>query len=179
MNLARCPQCNAALPHGAPWCSLCHADLRPPPPEPVPEPEAATPELDGPDSDAHDLVPALPVPAAVRGGRHRRGAPVPVPATAGANYTVPDTAAPDPAKLVERSALLVAEAPKGEDGNPDIELLASALIAQLESSEAQRTALPAWDRVPGGKWTVLAGGMVALTLVLVGLSAVLGVIFVR
>ena len=104
---------------------------------------------------------------------------MPASAAAGAHHTVLDSSAPDPAALVQRSQLLVAEAPKREDGNPDIELLASALIAELESSEAKRTALPAWDRVPGGKWTVLAGGMVALTLVLVGLSAVLGAIFVR
>lgn len=141
----------------------------------------ATPELDSADAAALD---ALPAPAPVRGGRHRRGAPLPAPAAAGTHQSLPDGTAPegatpDPAALVERSALLVAEAPKGQDGNPDIELLASALIAELESSEAKRTALPAWDRVPGGKWTVLAGGMVALTLVLVGLSAVLGAIFVR
>jgi ribosomal protein L40E len=171
-NLARCPQCNAALPHGAPWCSLCHADLRPPPPEP----EVAAAEVD---ADVLDPEAALPVPAPVRGGRHRRGAPVPAPSAGTSRLAVPDSVTPDPAALVERSALLVAETPKGEDGNPDIELLASALLAELEASEAKRTGLPAWDRVPGGKWTVLAGGMVALTLVLVGLSAVLGAIFVR
>jgi hypothetical protein len=26
---ARCPSCGAAVPDGAPWCSLCFADLRP------------------------------------------------------------------------------------------------------------------------------------------------------
>ena len=33
----RCPHCRAAVRPGAPWCTLCHADLRPPPP-PAPEP---------------------------------------------------------------------------------------------------------------------------------------------
>jgi hypothetical protein len=35
----RCPQCGAAVRPGAPFCTLCHADLRPPKPEPEPEPE--------------------------------------------------------------------------------------------------------------------------------------------
>ncbi len=34
----RCPHCRAAVRPGAPWCTLCHADLRPPPPAPEPEP---------------------------------------------------------------------------------------------------------------------------------------------
>lgn len=36
---ARCPHCRASVRPGAPWCTLCHADLRPPPPAPAPEPE--------------------------------------------------------------------------------------------------------------------------------------------
>jgi hypothetical protein len=32
----RCPHCRAAVRPGAPWCTLCHADLRPPPPAPEP-----------------------------------------------------------------------------------------------------------------------------------------------
>ena len=35
---ARCPHCRAAVRPGAPWCTLCHADLRPAPPEPEPAP---------------------------------------------------------------------------------------------------------------------------------------------
>lgn len=37
-STTRCPHCRAAVRPGAPWCSLCHADLRPPPPAPEPEP---------------------------------------------------------------------------------------------------------------------------------------------
>lgn len=33
----RCPHCRASVRPGAPWCTLCHADLRPAP-EPAPEP---------------------------------------------------------------------------------------------------------------------------------------------
>ena len=39
--LTACPACGAALRPGAPWCTLCYADLRPTPePEPVPTIEA-------------------------------------------------------------------------------------------------------------------------------------------
>ena len=37
----RCPHCRASVRPGAPWCTLCHADLRPPPP--APEPVVAVP----------------------------------------------------------------------------------------------------------------------------------------
>ena len=50
MTTVRCPACAAAVPIGAPWCTLCFADLRPAPqpppaveatPEPAPEHELA------------------------------------------------------------------------------------------------------------------------------------------
>jgi len=37
-SATRCPHCRAAARPGAPWCTLCHADLRPPPPAPSPAP---------------------------------------------------------------------------------------------------------------------------------------------
>lgn len=40
---SRCPHCRAAVRPGAPWCTLCHADLRPPPPEPVRAPVLTVP----------------------------------------------------------------------------------------------------------------------------------------
>lgn len=36
MTPDRCPSCGAAVPGGAPWCTLCFADLRPRPVEPEP-----------------------------------------------------------------------------------------------------------------------------------------------
>ncbi len=45
MSRSRCLACGAAVRDGAPWCLLCHSDLRPPPecePEPVDGP------IDGP-----------------------------------------------------------------------------------------------------------------------------------
>jgi len=39
VTTARCPACGASVALGAPWCTLCYADLRPPMPETRPEPE--------------------------------------------------------------------------------------------------------------------------------------------
>lgn len=54
MSASQCPACRAAVPTGAPWCLLCHLDLRPAP-EPV-------------------SVPAQPAPAGC-GPRHGTAAP--------------------------------------------------------------------------------------------------------
>lgn len=35
MTTDRCPACSAAVTPGAPWCTLCYADLRPAPVAPV------------------------------------------------------------------------------------------------------------------------------------------------
>jgi hypothetical protein len=64
----RCPHCRAAVRPGAPWCTLCHADLRPPP---APEP-----------------APLLVIPPTAS-----YGAPAPDPLTAPAVAPVPDATA--------------------------------------------------------------------------------------
>jgi hypothetical protein len=49
---SRCPSCAATLREGAPWCTLCFADLRPapaPPPVDLPVPTAAAYGLPAPD----------------------------------------------------------------------------------------------------------------------------------
>ena len=43
---SRCPQCGALLRGDAAWCTLCHADLRPPPPAPEPAPAEPVVVLD-------------------------------------------------------------------------------------------------------------------------------------
>jgi hypothetical protein len=60
MSASRCPACGAALRPDAPWCLLCHRDLRPAP-EPAPEP-ASVLELD-PEPEPEPL----PEPAAEPG----------------------------------------------------------------------------------------------------------------
>lgn len=62
----RCPSCAATLRPGAPWCTLCYADLRPAPePEPVPvlapEPVPPTPP---------PLLVAPPTPAGTPSAPH-------------------------------------------------------------------------------------------------------------
>lgn len=81
---ARCPRCSAALRPGAPWCTLCYADLRPPPepvqqlepvhppgplqaaePVPVPTYDPLTDPLPGARTGAVDLLAPAPVAPSV------------------------------------------------------------------------------------------------------------------
>lgn len=56
----RCPHCRASVRPGAPWCTLCHADLRPAPePPPTPPPPVVT-RLDPLTAPAREL--GLPGP---------------------------------------------------------------------------------------------------------------------
>ena len=67
MTATRCPACDAALPEGAPWCTLCFTDLRPPEPEPqpelAPEPEFVPEAAFAPEPALAELV-AVPAAAA-------------------------------------------------------------------------------------------------------------------
>jgi hypothetical protein len=72
----RCPQCSAHTSPGADWCTLCFADLRPPPPvEELPEPP---PPLDLPSVEsASGLEEAADSPVEPGGsgnGKHARAA---------------------------------------------------------------------------------------------------------
>jgi hypothetical protein len=62
----RCPSCRAAVRPGAPWCTLCHADLRP---APEPQPEPARPALSVPPtaSYAEPALDPLTAPAVALG----------------------------------------------------------------------------------------------------------------
>ena len=42
---SRCPHCRASVRPGAPWCTLCHADLRPAPEPVAEEPPAPVPPV--------------------------------------------------------------------------------------------------------------------------------------
>jgi hypothetical protein len=64
VTTARCPACGASVAPGAPWCTLCYADLRPAPepaPQPAPEPQPAM--AGGPAYDALGVLPPAPLPA--------------------------------------------------------------------------------------------------------------------
>lgn len=73
---SRCPHCRASVRPGAPWCTLCHADLRP-----APEPVAAVAEPVAPVAPAVRPVDPLTAPAAALG----------LPAPPGAEPTWPCT----------------------------------------------------------------------------------------
>jgi hypothetical protein len=65
--LTSCPQCNGAVRAGAPWCTQCWADLRPPPPAAAPaEPVALVPGQ--PLALGQDLTGASAVSPAPRSG---------------------------------------------------------------------------------------------------------------
>ena len=49
----RCPSCAATLRPGAPWCTLCYTDLRPPAPVPPPAAPPTGPPPTGPPNAPH------------------------------------------------------------------------------------------------------------------------------
>jgi hypothetical protein len=73
----RCPRCSAHASPGADWCTLCFADLRPPPPvEPTPEPlPAVEPPTAESDSGIDGKVDTPAEPARSGNGKHARSAP--------------------------------------------------------------------------------------------------------
>ena len=65
MTTARCPACGASVLDGAPWCTLCYADLRAPAPAAAPQAAAHQP-VQQPVQPAASAGPAtLPVSGAV------------------------------------------------------------------------------------------------------------------
>lgn len=62
----RCPKCGAALRPDAPWCTLCYADLRPPPVTEVTDVTAAAPlEPDPLSAPLRVVAPEVGAPAPV------------------------------------------------------------------------------------------------------------------
>jgi hypothetical protein len=90
----RCPFCSARLKSGAEWCSLCLADLRPPPSLPPASPQAPPPPEPPP-----------------RGGRHAKRDDV-SPGD-GATAAVERLSGPDRESVEAMFALLAAEQSDG------------------------------------------------------------------
>ena len=63
MTTDRCPACSAAVSPGAPWCTLCYADLRPREPEAV-EPQPVAVGASAPAASAAFTSPVEPVAVA-------------------------------------------------------------------------------------------------------------------
>jgi hypothetical protein len=161
--VSRCPRCQAAVPSGAAWCSLCHRDLRP-------EPVASVPPGSGTTDLARGEAPAAG--ASARRGRHARPDDDHVgtasepgrPGTAGRHSTAA-------LGLLEGVAVPRAE----EAGDEEVEAYADAMLTRLRVADpAPRLADP--GSFPGGRWGLAAVAMIGMTLVLLALGAVAGAV---
>ena len=145
----RCPFCSARLKSGAEWCSLCLADLRPPPPVPEPLPSPLAVPLAVP----AEALPAGAEVAPVRRGRHAK--------SDGAEASTGDSTAP------------AHERQPGPDG-VSVEAMFALLAAEQSDSLGSWSKK---FSTPGAKVALMAGGgatvMVVLLLVFLVVGALL------
>ncbi|MCA0328401.1 MAG: hypothetical protein LCI03_00695 [Actinobacteria bacterium] len=198
---SRCPSCAAAVPNGAAWCSLCHADLRPKPQPALAAPTSTVlPSSSAADQAAGGSAVALAEPMAdTSAGRHARPEePAPAPAPTGGRAAARRAAEREPVGRREagRSAsgrreagrrsspvrtapdpalLEGLELPQGEATPEQAEALAEAMLTRLAVQESGQS-LPSPDDFPGGRWAAAAAGLVVVLLVLLLLYAVVGAI---
>ncbi|MFC6238786.1 hypothetical protein [Longivirga aurantiaca] len=165
---SRCPSCAAAVPTGAAWCSLCHADLRA-----RREPRAAAHPVD-------DVLPDLTGATRSGGtegdepvGRREAGRHAKQPAPVGRRQ------AGARVDTIDRSADLEGlDIPTGEVRPEQVDELADQMLARLAVTERRQRMFDP-DDVPGGRWTVaLVGGTLTLLLML-SVFAVLGALLSR
>ncbi len=107
----RCPRCSASLRAGSEWCSLCYADLRPPPaepPAPVEVPHGTATDVTGPAAEGDESGTGVPrsTDAPAAGGKHARSA---------AGHPV---AAATPDEVARLADEMLAELTVTEGGNP-------------------------------------------------------------
>jgi hypothetical protein len=160
--VSRCPSCQAAVPTGAAWCSLCHQDLRPEPLEPVASGSSVAPTDE-------DLAPAG---VSARRGRHARPDD---------DHDVPRTEPTRPGTAGRHSTATLAllegvEIPSAEDADGDeVEAYADAMLTRLRIADpAPRLADP--GSFPGGRWGLAAAAMVGVTLLLLAVGAIAGAV---
>lgn len=158
---ARCPSCQAAVPAGADWCSLCHRDLRP-----APAPTSSTPQ---------PVTSEAVAPEAPRRARGRHARP-----DNGQAVTHPVAASPARTSGRHASATLAlledVEVPRPEDADSEeIDAYADVMLTRLAIADpAPRFADP--GSFPGGRWGLAAASMVGVTLVLLAVGAVAGIV---
>jgi hypothetical protein len=178
---SRCPACSAAVPSGAAWCSLCHADLRA-----RREPARVAAPVDDVLPASSSAVrptrvaatPAAPEPEPIgrrEAGRHARE-PEPVgrrEAGRQSSGSRSSTRTLDPVAGLEGIEL-----PTGEIPPEQVEVLADQMLARLAmSDEGPRIFDP--SRFPGGKWAVAAAASVVTVIALLAVYSLLGVVFGR
>jgi hypothetical protein len=168
VTTARCPACGASTVDGAPWCTLCYADLRPAPPAPpsppapaaaepparVPAPTGAPEASVAPPASGHaigiDLLdPALDAPVSVAADAPR--GPVTWPCTACG------TAVP-----LERDSCPECATPFLAGAQPDlnVDLALLGALRPLTATKASRT------------WLMVGGALVLTVVLVLGLSLV-------
>lgn len=141
---------------GAPWCTLCHADLRPPPPAPAPPPVAAPVAAGTGAPDHAHVVDPLTAPA------EAFGLPSRTPAAADAEPAWPCTTCGHTNAFTADTCLGCGAGFLAAVRDNEKPLLVLPLVGDLVSmSRAQRLALA-------------FGVVIALVLVLLGLGLLLG-----
>ena len=143
----RCPRCSAHVRASSGWCTLCYADLRPAPPEPV-APEPATVQPDPADAAVEQSAPAEQ-PTARRGKHARKVSP-----QDGGDVTAAAIPSPQVSALADQ---LLAELAASEARNP-----LGSLAGALDST--------------GKRVALMLGGTVAAICLLLLLMAVIGLL---
>ncbi|MGE0818749.1 MAG: hypothetical protein AB7O74_08785 [Candidatus Nanopelagicales bacterium] len=173
---SRCPSCAAAVPSGAAWCSLCHADLR----VRKDPPQVARPVDDVLPSSGRAAAPSVraqvaePEPVGRReAGRHAR-----TPEPVGRREAGRRTAGRTSTRTLDPELLQDLELPDGQVAPEQVDQIADRMLARLAVTErAPRMFDP--EDVPGGKWTVAGVGAFVMILALLSVFAVLGAVFGR
>jgi RNA polymerase subunit RPABC4/transcription elongation factor Spt4 len=153
-TLTRCPHCRAAVRPGAPWCTLCHADLRA---APAPAPAPAFDPLTAP-------APELGLPAA-----HTPPAPTPPASTTGPASPT----GPGGAEACWPCTRCGAAVPLAVDACPSC---GAGFLAGLREAEAPLLELPGvgdLTRRSRGTRMLLAFGVVLLVVALTALVGLL------
>jgi hypothetical protein len=161
VTTVRCPSCDAALPSGAAWCTLCFAALNPAPAEPVPSPapEAVYATAGAPAPLPLPPHPILDAPAPVAAVPAAPAAPA--PAAAKPNWPCPSCGEH---VSFEEMACTRCQTPFLGGVKPDVSLKLPVVGDIVGMS-------------PGAKFGFRAGGAAVLATVLVLLFLVLGHIF--
>lgn len=165
----RCPHCRAAARPDAPWCTLCHADLRPPPPAPEPPVAPSAPVLTIPPTAAYGAPALDPLTAPVAAlATPSPALPSPAPPALPSPAAAPPAADPTwPCASCGAANALTADA---------CAACGAGFLAGLRASEAPLLELPGVGditRLSRGQRMALAFGVVAAVVALIALLGLL------
>jgi len=193
----RCPNCNAVIPQGAAWCSLCLTDVRP---------DSATPSLQAltqvgggaayasPSASGHrEASPSSASGSSRRGtllsrgtrarptGRHSSGSTRPI--SSPVDVSRPDVlsadfpaAAPIECPDSAVSGAVTAQLSASSQISPETERWAQQVLSELRHAEP---GLMDPQAAPGGKWGMAAIGTTGVIVVLLVVYTLLGFVIGR